>query len=432
MRFPTGRPLATPAVAKGRVFVGGGFGSYEFYALDAEAGQVIWQYQTSDDGPTAAVVEDDYVVFNTESCELEVLTTAGESVWKRWLGDPLMSMPAVGDGRVFMAYPDSRGNREHHLACFDLKSGEPIWKQQINGEIITAPILADTCVYLSTLAGTLCCFRQMDGHLLWQEAVQATSAPVVREAKCYYSQREEVSAAKGETGTQQTEQCAVRGTTAAASSKAYRSTNRKADYLDHRKRAAGSRKYATYQSFDAKVGFAASKGDAKLHQAMHNLGQAHVSGVWSYQGSKPFISGRHLFAAIGDAVHSLNVDEEELVWKTRLRGEADESELLDTFVAPPCLVNDKVFVGTSDGEICCLAGESGQELWRVQIDESIAFQPAVANGRIYVPTESGNLFCLKTEDAADDGWLMWGATASHNGLGEGEMEPDPVGAMCDA
>jgi len=35
--------------------------------------------------PTAAVVEDDHVVFNTESCELEVLTMEGKSVWKRWL-----------------------------------------------------------------------------------------------------------------------------------------------------------------------------------------------------------------------------------------------------------------------------------------------------------------------------------------------------------
>ena len=32
-----------------------------------------------------------------------------------------MSMPAAGDGRVWMAYPDSRGDRQHHLGCFDLR-----------------------------------------------------------------------------------------------------------------------------------------------------------------------------------------------------------------------------------------------------------------------------------------------------------------------
>src|SRR5713226_7810620 len=68
-----GRRLATPAFADGKLFLGGGFGSHEFYAFDAETGKSVWQYITSDDGPTAAVIADGYVAFNTESCELEVL-----------------------------------------------------------------------------------------------------------------------------------------------------------------------------------------------------------------------------------------------------------------------------------------------------------------------------------------------------------------------
>src|SRR5262249_44696504 len=107
--IPGQRPLATPAVADGRVFLGGGFGSYDFYALDAATGHVLWQYQTEDDGPTAAVVHAGHVAFTTESCELEVLSAAGRPLWKQWLGDPLMSMPAMADGRVYHVYPDSRG-----------------------------------------------------------------------------------------------------------------------------------------------------------------------------------------------------------------------------------------------------------------------------------------------------------------------------------
>ena len=30
---------------------------------------------------------------STESCEIEILTLDGKPVWKKWLGDPLMSMP---------------------------------------------------------------------------------------------------------------------------------------------------------------------------------------------------------------------------------------------------------------------------------------------------------------------------------------------------
>src|SRR5262245_51527746 len=95
LTIPGGRPLATPAVVDSLVFLGGGFGSYDFYAFDAVSGAVAWQYQTEDDGPTAAVVAEERVVFNTESCELEVLSTRGQPIWKKWLGDPLLSMPAV-------------------------------------------------------------------------------------------------------------------------------------------------------------------------------------------------------------------------------------------------------------------------------------------------------------------------------------------------
>src|SRR5947208_3101309 len=37
--IPGNRPLATPAVVGGKVFIGGGFGSHEFYAFDAASGE---------------------------------------------------------------------------------------------------------------------------------------------------------------------------------------------------------------------------------------------------------------------------------------------------------------------------------------------------------------------------------------------------------
>jgi outer membrane protein assembly factor BamB len=115
----------------------------------------------------------------TESCELEVLAVEGAPVWKKWLGDPLMSMPAVAAGRVYMAYPDSEGDHRHYLACFHLRTGEEYWKQPIEGEIIAAPVLADGAVHIATLGGTLYRLRQEDGRVEWQEARSATSSPVV-------------------------------------------------------------------------------------------------------------------------------------------------------------------------------------------------------------------------------------------------------------
>ena len=163
MTIPGGRPLATPAVVDGHVFVGGGFGSHEFYAFDAAIGNLRWVYRTADDGPTAAVFGDGRIVFNTESCELEVITPDGKPVWKKWLGDPLMSMPAIADGMVYMAYPNSRDDGKYYIAAFNLASGKQMWKSPIAGEIITAPVIEGQRVYLATVDGSLVSFDRRDG-----------------------------------------------------------------------------------------------------------------------------------------------------------------------------------------------------------------------------------------------------------------------------
>jgi outer membrane protein assembly factor BamB len=415
--IPGGRPLATPAVAGGLVFLGGGFGSYHFYALDAETGRVAWRYKTKDDGPTAAVVGDGHVAFNTESCELEVLTVAGRAVWKRWLGDPLMSMPALGGGRVYIAYPDSRGDHQHYLGAFDLRTGREVWTQRLGGGVITAPVLAEGHVHLATLDGTLYCFRQDAGTPVWQQAANATSAPVVWKGRCYFSQRHEVSPGRAGAGApQQTEHLATRGKGANAKTLSLPCTATPAHYLDYARRKRQSTHDLACERADEAVGFGAYKGDAKMAQAMRNLGKGHVSAVWAHQGSKPFLWRGRLYSAVGDTLHCVDPETRTPYWKRSMREHAGPAELLDATLTPPAIVNGKVFLGTLDGEVFCLSALSGDLIWSVRVGEPILFQPAVALGRVYATTQGGNLFCLETGDPRDDGWFMWGAGPDHNGL----------------
>jgi outer membrane protein assembly factor BamB len=419
VQVPGGRPLATPAVADGRVFLGGGFGSYDFYALDADTGRVVWQYQTNDDGPTAAVVADGYVAFNTESCELEVLTAAaGRPVWKKWLGDPLMSMPAIDSGRIYMAYPDSRGDHRHYLACFELATGRQVWKQPLSGEVITAPVVAERQVYAANLDGTLCCFAQEDGRPLWQEPRDATSSPVVWRQQCYFSQRRELPAGAVGRPAQQMEHLARKASRSGAETEAFLETATHADYLDYDKRSSGSVLHAATEREDQAVGFGAMKGDSKMEQARRHLGHGSVSALWSYQGSKPFLYRGRLFSALGDTLHCADPVTKEVFWKRRLRETEAPGEVLDSVLTPPATVNGKLILGSIEGHVYCLSAESGETLWDCGVGEPVIFQPAVARGRVYVPTRAGSLVCLETGDAGDDGWLMWGATPAHNGLPE--------------
>src|SRR5438552_7458220 len=183
------RAVRTPAIASGRLFVGGGFGSYDFYPFDARSGSPAWQLHTSDDGPTAAVLAEGFAVFNTESCTLEVVEAAtGQVVWEKWLGDPLLAQPAVMNGRIFMVYP-ARG--EHRLGAFSLREGKPLWETRLDHDVITAPVVAEGKVYLSTFDGTVWCIDPNTGRVYWSQQLQATSAPWVYQGDVYVAHRED-------------------------------------------------------------------------------------------------------------------------------------------------------------------------------------------------------------------------------------------------
>lgn len=68
--LPSGAPVPTPTVYKGKLYISGGFHSKEYYCCDAKTGEVLWGVNLDDDGPTSAVCEEDVVVFNTESCTI--------------------------------------------------------------------------------------------------------------------------------------------------------------------------------------------------------------------------------------------------------------------------------------------------------------------------------------------------------------------------
>ena len=69
---------------------------------------------------------------------------------------------------------------------------------------------------------------------------------------------------------------------------------------------------------DGAVGFGAHKGDAKMAQAMVNLGKGHISAIWAHQGSKPFVSRGRLYSAVGDALHCVDPETRTPIWKRTL------------------------------------------------------------------------------------------------------------------
>src|SRR5262245_39066705 len=237
--LPSGAPIPTPTVYKGKLYISGGFHSKEYYCCDAQTGKVIWGVDLDDDGPTSAVCEDDVVIFNTESCTIFALdANSGKHLWSYFLGDPLTSTPTICKGRVYTSYPAAgRGEQApapppqnnapqkpksanppanqiqpnqaqpgaaagkqppqgatHVLACFELKTGKILWQRWIDSDVMSAPVAVDDELYATSFAGTVYKFQQADGAILSAHKSNATSAPVIVGNNVYLTQRADEAA----------------------------------------------------------------------------------------------------------------------------------------------------------------------------------------------------------------------------------------------
>jgi outer membrane protein assembly factor BamB len=406
LQIPGNRPLATVAYEDGLLFVGGGYGSYEFYAIEAQTGKVKWMFTTGDDGPTAAVVRKGYVVFNTESCIIYVLKAkSGKKVWEKWLGDPLMSQPAVDDENVYMAYPGEDGY--HHLACMKLSDGSSVWDVRIAGDLISAPIIDKQSVYITCFDGTVYRYNTKNGKLVWSQEKQATCAPTIYDDKIFVSLRQEQKIS--EDSVKQYEGLATLNNDDGKQTQTELWAKREAPYLVYGRTTAKTGEQA---ELDASVGFGSAPGTAKLNQAKENIGQYSVVGCWAYQGSRPVVKNNLSYNAMGNELQCLDITTGKKLWSNTFA--LKEEGIGGRVFAPPAYANSKLFFGAGNGEVFCIQAKDGKLLWKEKVDGSVSFQPAVAKGMVFVSCDNGILYGIQTDDVRDDGWYMWGGNSEHN------------------
>jgi Ca-activated chloride channel family protein len=420
-----GRPLATPAVVDGTVYVGGGFGSHEFYAYDSVTGSPRWAMTVSDDGPTAAVVRDGRVAFNTESCTLFVVEArTGRALWSRWLGDPLMSQPTISEGQVFMAFPSPGG---HRLVAFDVRDGTEQWRVPLNGDVISAPITHGDSVYAATFDGTIYRYRKTDGALGWRENYRATSAPWLHEGEVFVAHRVDAPATAPSAGRPflgplyflhalfpQVESVGRLSTQSP--------TGTGGDRLDYRARPAPwlnpsvqrrSGYSAQQQQSDTSVGFANAPATARTAEAEANVGQGTVRGLWEYQGSRPMVLGGRMFLTQGDQLVALEPGTGRELWSRPLQGLLAEHG--GHLASPPSAAGGRLFLATVTGDILVVSQTDGQVQSTLRLGHPMRFQPAVVGGRLYVGTADGQLIMLDLRDPTADGWTQWGGGPAHDG-----------------
>ncbi len=460
VRIPGARPIATPAYADGLLFVGGGYGSHEFYALDADSGAVRWKLQTGDDGPTAAVVEDGYVAFNTESCTVIIADAkTGKLVWQEWLGDPLMSQPAISKGKLFIAYPGghprgaaqngagntapnpsaggaapnaeedvqkqvaaptnnskdaghavaaavgpAKGNG-HRLLCADLKTGHHVWEQDITADVISAPIVDGDQVFLTCFDGTSFCLKAADGAVVWKKENAGTSAPTIADGQVVMTQkqmqgknaREGIARLDSARGGQKDAQLLASG---------------KAEYLEKGKGGNVGLSPANQQAQDSSVGFSTAPAAAGLAKASTNVNVNTVVGGWAYQGSRAAYANGQILNAQGVRLNCLRASDGHVAWQAEASGKSVNRG--EQVFVPPAAGAANLYVCSTRGHLLSLSQKDGTIAFLYATDQPMSFQPALARGNVYAGTNNGMVICLKTGGTDADGWTAWGGNAQHN------------------
>ncbi len=426
IKLPSNTNVPTPTVHNGIVYVSGGFGSKQYFAFDAKTGEKKWAVDLDDDGPSSAVMDDNTIVYNTESCTIFACDIkTGGYLWSHWLGDPLMSMPVLANGKVFTAYPSAlnyaysqpvkKGKdviREmkatHAVAAFDEKSGKVLWQKWIDGDIMSAPVAKDNYLYFTTFPGTVYKMDQSTGEFISARYMRATSAPVILGDDITVSRRID------------DRQGAVYEDIADVSAKDFEVSKsygkKQAEYLDKNVQNQSQLK-STSMQYDAGNGFGnGAPVNSGAYTAMENIGQSNVSSLQSFQGSRVLsYNGRH-YNTMGDEIVCSDPADGKVMWKSKLDGDLHSAG--GFMGTPPLSVGGSIIIATYTGQIKVMDAETGKVTEKYETGESIRYQPVVEDGWIYATTTSGKMIAINTSNTKLTGWPMWGGNAQHTNVVE--------------
>jgi outer membrane protein assembly factor BamB len=438
VQLPSGAPIPTPTVYRGKVYVSGGFHSKEFYCFDAATGALVWAVDLDDDGPTAAVCDDGVAVFNTESCTLfAVDADTGKHLWSHWLGDPLTSTPTINNGVVFTSYPARGGGGEnpgdnpipanvkqappakaanakaappcsHVLIALELKTGKILWQRWIESDVMSAPVAVDKELYCTSFGGVVYKFNQKDGEILSAVRTRATSAPVVVGNEVYLSRRTDASGAPCPQEANVTWQRGDNKPVAATAPK-------EAVYLDQKVQGRTDNAQKALK-LDAANGFAGGAPMvANPTAALDNVGQGNVSSMQAFQGSRVLHMGGMNFSTMGDRVVCNDPKTGKELWEYKLAGDLKKDG--GHLGAPPAAAGGHLILTTLKGDVLRMDA-AGKVVKTWETKSPTRFQAAVEGGRIYVGTQDGKLICIDTGDKTLTGWSCWGGNPQHTGVGK--------------
>lgn len=109
-------------------------------------------------------------------------------------------------------------------------------------------------------------------------------------------------------------------------------------------------------------------------------------------------------------------DELKVLWKFKTNGGIKSS---------PAVVDDLVFIGSSDKKVYAIDVKNGQQVWAYQTTDAVEAAPCVIEGTVFIGSSDGFLYALE----AKDGSLKWKYETAGQILGSANWTRSPDGRL---
>ncbi len=187
--------ISSPSVINGKVFIGSL--NDNVYCLDEKRGNIIWRFQTGGDVYSSAAIENGRVYIASRDRRIyclpeddpngDGLIAANEVHWSYTTGGVVESSPIVSGGKVYC------GSMDDYLYCLDATTGGLVWRRNMGEDIVSSPAVVGDRVYMgagyyyTTGSSIFRCLNATTGDYVWNVTVsgKAVASPVVVDGKVY-------------------------------------------------------------------------------------------------------------------------------------------------------------------------------------------------------------------------------------------------------
>ncbi|MFH2137116.1 MAG: PQQ-binding-like beta-propeller repeat protein [Candidatus Omnitrophota bacterium] len=339
----------------------------------------------------------------------EYLQTPLSVKWECHLGGKIVSSPVVFNNKVYI------GNRDGKVYAIDKTNGKVVWEFNARDWVDSTCSVTEDAVYFSCRGGALYSLNPENGELIWKYGTYGTdsASPLVIDGKVFcgsgfenkfvYSLDAKLGVLMWKTDTQQM----VYSSPAISGSKLYVGSDDGYVYCLDKNSGSIKWKYNTgggiYYASPAVANGRVYIAPGNFNWSVFALDAQSGNLIWKYEvedkkSTPTYVSSvgigkNEIFFVSGyeqQYLYCINSSGGSLKWKAPLG-----AALRYGFSSSPCVLEDIVFVCSSNGALKAFEISTGNLVWEEKIGRGILASPAIDNDVLYIATFEGVLYALE-------------------------------------